>query len=177
MKQVTRQEVSNAQLVYLLLIATHFSIFTVCGFGPVAFGLLILLIVWAFDSSKRLRQAHALQGLLLVLMEGGFLAYVFFSSLNDFGWLLAFGIAALAIGASIGGIIQAGKGQTWMTGLNVEILPAPARETTPVTLPPAPNRVEKESVSSLLNAFRSADPAARDFAIRKLEALGEVETF
>jgi hypothetical protein len=188
--QITKKNVAKAKRVYWWLLLAPLIAFPcwlltgAAGSGPGDLWLAIFsagvplifyipIFFWAFSNDAYLR-AHARQGALLLMLRFTFAVLIGFSAM--WGFLLCNGL--LWFIGNIAGLVQASHGRCWIGNIRAEIVkdsvmrPQEDKKGTPTTTPS-----ETESVESYLKAFRTGDASARETAVRKLEALGQVETF
>ena len=120
------------------------------------------VFLWAL-TGRPFVKAHARQALGLLALR------FFFAVLASAGnaWDLLWFNALLWLVGSLVGLAQAGHGRAWLGHIQAGIVKQP-------------QPVEKTGAGSTayqLNLFRSGDPAAREEALRRLQELGQVETF
>ncbi|MGC1377986.1 MAG: hypothetical protein WA821_17265 [Anaerolineales bacterium] len=179
--QITKKNVKDARLVYLWLLfapiiavpcwalsglsnSSNLVITIVAATLPLIF--YAPVFVWAFNPSPYTR-AHARQGIVLLALRFGCAVLVGMGA-----WYMLVGNAFLWLVGGLLGLIQAGRGQTWIGDIDAEIITR-ALVKAQATNKPAPS----PEIQYYLNVFRTGDAAAREAAIRRLEAIGQVETF
>jgi hypothetical protein len=173
--QITKKDVASARRIYwLLLFAPVFTI--IPCIGQLGFGIyLIVLLFWAF-SKKPFLKVHARQGLSLCLLELILVSVGSFSS-SDLGIIFSVMAFGLWVFGNIGGIIQAGHGRSWIGNIRAEIVKDSTPQVTKGQVPTAEKSRNEKAVESYLDVFRTGAPSIREAAVRRLEALGQVEIF
>ncbi len=174
--QITQKDVQGARRVYLwLLFAPIIAVpcWTFSGLANSGDGFVNILgaalplifyapvFIWAFAPNPYIK-AHARQGVVLLALRFACAVLV------DTGasCLLAGNLVLWLIGSLVG-LIQAGNGRAWIGNIHAEVVNHAAASK------PAP----AQDAQYYLNIFRSGDPGEREIAVRKLEALGQVEIF
>ena len=179
--QITKKDLKDARLVYWWLLVVPMlavpcwsfnshpdspSFFTVIW--AAAFPLIFYapVFIWAFAPNPYLR-AHARQGAVLLALR--FLCGVL---VGTGAWYMLVGNLILWLVGSLIGLAQAGNGRAWIGNINATVVNYP-----PVKPQGASRSAPSQESQYYLNVFRTGDIAAREAAARRLEALGQVETF
>jgi hypothetical protein len=181
--QITRKDIDSARRVYWWLwvapvLAVPCWLFnssyssnnlaaSIFGTGlPLIFYIPVFL--WAVSPNPYLK-AHARQGVVLVALR--FFFAVLADSNSAWGFLMC--NAFLWLFGSLVGMVDAGNGRVWIGNIHAEIVNTPVKAQTPTT----EKAQSTQSIEYNLRVFRTGEPSVREAAARRLEALGQVETF
>jgi hypothetical protein len=122
------------------------------------------VFIWAFAPNPYAR-AHARQGVILLALRFSCAVLVGTGS----SYMLAGNLVLWLVGSLVG-LSQAANGRAWIGNIHAEVL----KDVTPAA---ASKPIPAQDSEYYLKIFRTGDPDAREAAVRKLEALGQVETF
>jgi hypothetical protein len=178
---ITKKDVKDAHLVYQWLFFAPILAVPCWAFSGLSnsrnllvtiFAAMLPLIfyapvfIWAFAPNPYVR-AHARQGVVLLALR--FCCAVLVGTGSSY--MLAGNLVLWLVGSLVG-LVQAGNGLTWIGDIRAEVV-----DNLPIKTRAADGAAPSQEVQVSLNIFRAGTPAAREAAVRRLEALGQVEIF